>query len=269
MKRKISFCIVVLVCLALQASTVATAENVSSMATAENVMDTMGSSGDWLSPNVGRVPVGADYDPGLAGMIQWLHQPVPRYAYYTTTDGFFYSETVPDSTFTTYTEYYVTTGAPVVGIVSDPIEFDIIERTPAVVYFGAGVGLPYAQYASMVPSETNDLWIQGATNWTQYVASPVGAWLQLIAYAPAGGPAGFYEMVQTGAISSNYRTLQLNAGYNTMNFNADQAGRHMMYFVVDNQPSNLIIVDVFAQDQIESAPPVQSEGSAPPATISY
>jgi hypothetical protein len=32
-----------------------------------------------------------------------------------------------------------------------------------------------------------------------------------------------------------------------MNFNADQVGRHMLYFVVNNQPSNMVVMDVFAQ----------------------
>jgi hypothetical protein len=102
----------------------------------------------------------------------------------------------------------------------------------------AGVGLPYTQYASSVPSKTNDLWIQGATNWTQYVVSPVGTWLQLVAYAPVEGPAGFYEVTQTGTTSSNY---------NTMNYKADKVGRNMFYFVVNSQPSNTVIVDVLPQ----------------------
>ena len=32
-----------------------------------------------------------------------------------------------------------------------------------------------------------------------------------------------------------------------MNYNADQVGRHTLYFVVNNQPSNVVVVDVFAQ----------------------
>ena len=133
------------------------------------------------------------------------------------------------------------------GIISNPTKFDITQKTPSSVYYGAGVGLPYSQYASTVPSKTNDLWVQGATNWTQYVVSPVGTWLQLVAYAPVEGPAGFYEMIQTDTTSSKYKTYQFNQGYNTMNFNADQVGRHMLYFVVNNQPSNVVVVDVFAQ----------------------
>ena len=71
--------------------------------------------------------------------------------------------------------------------------------------------------------------------------------MKLVANAPVGGPAGFYEMIQTGTTSSKYSTYQVNPGYNTMDFNADQVGRHMLYFVVDNQPSNVVIVDVFAK----------------------
>ena len=76
---------------------------------------------------------------------------------------------------------------------------------------------------------------------------PVGTWLQLVAYAPVAGPAGFYETTQTDTTSTKYKTYEFNQGYNTMNFNADQVGRHMLYFVVNNQPSNTVIVDVFSQ----------------------
>jgi len=219
--------------------------NVTMVSNESNI--TKGSSGDWISPNMGQVYTRANSDPGLASMLQWLDTPVPNFPWYTT-GGSFYSQAYSYTTFSPFTEYYVTSGMPVVGgIVSNPIRFDITQKTPITVYYGAGVGLPYTQYASAVPSKTNDLWIQGATNWTQYVVSPVGTWLQLIAYSPVEGPAGFYEMIQTDTISSKYNTYQFNQGYNTMNFYADQVGRHMLYFVVNNQPSNVVVVDVFAQ----------------------
>jgi hypothetical protein len=186
-------------------------------------------------------------DPGIAGMLNWLDMPVTTFPWYTT-GGTFYSQPYSDVTFSPFREYYTTTGTPIVGgIISNPTKFDITQKAPSSVYYGAGVGLPYTQYASTVPSKTNDLWIQGATNWTQYVVSPVGTWLQLIAYAPVEGPAGFYEMTQTDTTSSKYKTYQFNQGYNTMNFNADKVGRHMLYFVVNNQPSNVVVVDVFTQ----------------------
>jgi hypothetical protein len=98
------------------------------------------------------------------------------------------------------------------GIISNPTKFDITQKTPSRVYYGAGVGLPYNQYAAIVPSKTNDLWVQGATNWTQYVVSPVGTWLQLVANAPVEGPAGFYDTIQTGTTSSKYKTLSVQPG---------------------------------------------------------
>jgi len=192
-------------------------------------------------------------DMGLNGMLNWLDQPVPSFPWYSS-GGTFYNQAVPSTTFSPYREYYTTTGTPVVGgIVSNPAKFDIAQKTPSSVYYGAGIGLPYSQYASTISSKTNDLWIQGATNWTQYVVTPLGTWLQLVANAPVGGPAGFYEMIQTDTTSPKYKTYQFNQGYNTMNFNADQVGRHTLYFVVNNQPSNVVVVDVFAQSPAGSA----------------
>ena len=259
---KILLCMTALLCLAFQACAQSDYLEGGYVKSSSGDGNVMGSSGEYLSPPTGqkyptdwleggyvRSSASSIVDPGLAGMLQWLDQPVPNFPWYTT-GGSFYSEAYSDVTFSPFTEYYTTTGMPVVGgIVSNPTKFDITQKTPSNVYYGAGVGLPFSQYASVVPSKTNDLWIQGATNWTQYVVSPVGAWLELIAYAPVEGPAGFYEMIQTGTTSSKYSTYQFNQGYNTMNFKADQIGRHMLYFVVNSQPSNVVIVDVFAQAQ--------------------
>jgi hypothetical protein len=223
----------------------------------DSAANTMGSSGDYLSPNMGQM-YRSTSDPALAGMLHWLDTPVPNFPWYTT-GGSFYSQPYSDTTFLPFTQYYTTTGTPVIGgIVSNPTSFDITQKAPSNVYYGAGVGLPFTQYASIVPSKTNDLWIQGAENWTQYVVSPVGTWLQLVAYAPVAGPAGFYETIQTDTTSSKYSTYQFNQGYNTMNFKADQVGRHMLYFVMNNQPSNTVIVDAFSQAPAGSTKPVHA-----------
>ena len=186
-------------------------------------------------------------DEGIASMLNWLDTPVPSLPWYTG-DVSFYKQGVPATTFSPFTEYYTTTGTPVVGgIISNPTKFNISQKIPSIVYYGAGVGLPYTQYAATVPSKTNDLWIQGAKNWTQYVVSPVGTWLQLVAYAPVEGPAGFYATLQNDTTSLRYKTFEVNQGYNTMYFKADQVGRHLLNFVVNSQPSNTVIVDVLPQ----------------------
>ena len=240
--NKFLLCTIVLFCLAFQAYAQSDYLNEGSSS------NTMGSSGDYLSPNIGHAASSTNPDEGLSGMLQWLDQPVPSYPWYSPAGGSFYSRGYSSTSFSPFREYYASSGAPVVGgIISNPAKFDITKKTPSRIYYGSGQGLPYSQYTSIVPSKTNDLWVQGATDWSQYVVCPLGTWLQLVANVPTGGPAGFYEMVQSDTTSSKYKTYQFNPGYNTMNFNADQVGRHMLYFVVNNQPSNVVIVDVFAQ----------------------
>lgn len=214
-------------------------------------------------------------DLGLASMENWLNQPANYFPWYSSGGSSFYSQGYSDSTFSPFREFYTTSGMPVVGgIISTPTKFDIAQKTPATVYFGAGQALPYSQYISTVPSKTNDLWVLGATNWSQYVVSPVGTWLQLVANAPVGGSAGFYEIVQTDTPAIKYSTYQFNQGYNIMNFNANQVGRHMLYFVVNNQPSNVVVVDVFAQvptTQYQTGAPttMTPPTSTPPQTTSF
>lgn len=227
------------------------------MALTAYLLISVGFGDDWLGGGYVGSSRTSD-DPGLAGMLKWLDQPVPSYPWYTA-GGSFYSQRYGEATFWPFREYYTTTGAPASsGIISDPARFNIAQKTPSKIYYGTGQGLPYSQYAATVPSKTNDLWIQGAIDWSQYVVTPLGTWLQLVAYSPVEGPAGFYEMIHADAMSSKYKTYQFYQGYNTMTFKADQLGRHMLYFVVNNQPSNVIVVDVFAMAPSGSATPVHA-----------
>jgi len=221
------------------------------------------SSGDYLSPSMGQ-KYPTDWleggyvrsydrsmfmDEGIAGMVRWLDAPVYSFPWYST-DLSFYKRAVPVTVFSPYKEYYTTTGTSVAGgIVSTPAKFNIAEETPTSVYYGTGQGLPYPQYASIVPSKANDLWIQGAANWTQYAISPLGATLQLVANVPVAGVGGFYEAIQNDTASMKFKTYQFYQGYNNMSFSAERIGRYMLYFVVNNQPSNVVIIDVFAQEQ--------------------
>jgi hypothetical protein len=187
-------------------------------------------------------------EPGISGMVRWLDMPVTSFPWYSS-DVSFYRQSVPVTTFMPFREYYAAVGQPIVGgIVSSPAKFNIALETPRSVFYGAGLGLTYSQYASLAPARANDLWFQGAMNWTQYLVCPVGTGLILVANVSAGGTGGFYEIVQNDTTSLKYRTYQFYQGYNTMDYAADQVGRHMLYFVVNNQPSNVVIADVFSQE---------------------
>lgn len=173
------------------------------------------------------------FEPGISGMVRWLDLPVPG------------------STFVPFREYYVTPVRPKTSIVSQvvgsPIRYNITGHMPMRVYYGNGQTQTYASYARSISVPRNDLWIAGLGNWTQYAAMPVGASLQLLASMPAGGYGGFYKVIQTTSLKTEYQSIQFNPGYNSMNFWAGQTGRHMLYFVVNNTPSNVVVVDVFSQ----------------------
>lgn len=219
-------------------------------------------SQDWLEGGYVRSnDRSALMDKGIAGMVRWLDAPVYSYPWYSS-DVSFYKKAVPATAFSPYKEYYVTTGSSVPGmIVSNPIKFDISNDAPSRVYYGTGQGLSYTQYASIVPSRANDLWIKGAKNWTQHLICPVGATLQLVGNAPLGGSGVFYETVQNSSTGMRHQTCKFYSGYNTMSFFAGQIGRNMLYFVINNQPSNVIIVDVFAQDQTNTVNTIASTPS--------
>ncbi len=177
-----------------------------------------------------------------------------------------------------YSEYYVSSTPVVTGIISTPVKFEIAKRTPARVYLSSGYQIPYAQYATS-SMRGNELWIQGSPGrsqleWSQYVVCPSGTNLQLVAYVPAGGQADFFETIQTNSVNATSKRYSFYSGYNDMQFTANQIGRHILLFVVNNQPSNAVIVDVISQAPSSaqtSQPAGQTAyaGSMPPANQQY
>ena len=188
-------------------------------------------------------------DPGIAGMVRWLDAPVPSYPWYGS-DLSFYKRLAPASAFTPFSQYYAQAEAEPPQeseVISRPVPFNITAGAPKYVFYASGQGLPFSQYLSTEPSRSSDLWIRGRENWTQYVVSPMGAAVELVANVPNGGSGGFYHTVQTETASLSSKTYQFYDGYNSMIFRADRIGRHLLYLVADNQPSNVVVIDVFAQ----------------------
>lgn len=199
------------------------------------------SQGGYLLPSPAGFQMGSEFQMGNETETDWLGSP-----WYSSNISFYYGfNATPEMSraFSFYSEYYIDTGAPIVGgIISTPIKYEL-PQAPSTIYLAGGQQLPYSQYVSAALPRGNELWIQGTPGWSQYIVSPVGTWLQLIAYSPEGGNAGVYEIVQTSTTSVKYRTYQLYPGYNRMDFYADQPGKHILLFVVNNRPSSAIIVD--------------------------
>ncbi len=113
-------------------------------------------------------------------------------------------------------------------------------REPSSVYFGER-STSYSTYQSTY-SGTNTLWIMGSSSWAQRVVCPLGAYLSLLAYSSSGGRADFYEIYSDGRLLS--KSYSFYPGYSRLVFEADEVGRHILLFVLNNQPSNVVIVDV-------------------------
>ena len=180
--------------------------------------------------------------------------------------GFWFGPEFEDvSTATTFfSEFYMESTVPVVKTFA-PVKFDVTQSVPSRIYFGSGKEIAYTQYQSaMAASRGNELWIQKGADWSQYAIVPAGSGIQFIAFAPVGGQADYYWILQTDSLNITSKRLDLYPGYNSLNFKADEVGRHILLFVLNNQPSNSIIIDVISQ-----APPAQQTAvvaDMPPST---
>ncbi|MDQ1261408.1 MAG: hypothetical protein QG575_589 [Euryarchaeota archaeon] len=163
-------------------------------------------------------------------------------------------------------EFYINTSVPMIGF--NPVKIDVTHKMPSRIYFGSGRDVTYTQYQSAIAAARgNELWIQKGLDWSAYAIVPAGTGMQLIAFAPAGGQADYYEIVQTDALDITSKRVNFYAGYNSLNFMADKVGRHILLFVQSNQPSNSIIIDVISQ-----APPASQVSAAsqmPPSSNAY
>jgi hypothetical protein len=121
-----------------------------------------------------------------------------------------------------------------------PVQFNLTDKTPASVYFGIQMQqVPYSTYQPTASG--NALWIQGATDWSQYAAVPQGTMASLLAISPNGGNGNLILVDSNGQNNTNsyffYPTSQLG-------FYADAPGRHTLSFIVGGVTSNSVIIDV-------------------------
>ena len=170
------------------------------------------------------------------------------------------------SAYSFFSQFYISTSTPVSGGFV-PVKIDINKKLPAKLYFGSGKDIAYKDYQTAIsPARGNELWIDKQMDWSQYAIVPQGAGMQFIAFAPAGGKADYYEIHETGVQKITAKQLDFFAGYNGLSFLADKVGRYIILFVLNNQPSNAIIIDVISQPPTAPSESQMQPGSdMPPA----
>jgi hypothetical protein len=109
-------------------------------------------------------------------------------------------------------QFYQTLSGPAPSThIGTPQQFNITGNTPSNVYLSIQMQqVPYSQYiASPTYTGTNDLWIKGAQDWTQYAVIPQGATATLLAVSPTGGSGTLNFVDSDGRVTpiNPYSTL--------------------------------------------------------------
>jgi hypothetical protein len=147
--------------------------------------------------------------------------------------------------FDIYSQYYsMHTGSSPKKHIEAPKKGEIKDKTPTTVYFSYQMqAMPYTQYQTYATyTGGNSLWIQGSSSWTQYAKVPQGSSLSLMATSSTGGSGNLYEIHPDGKLYKNI--FSFYPGYNQIDFYADSIGQHILLFVIGNQVSTSIVIDV-------------------------
>ncbi len=137
-----------------------------------------------------------------------------------------------------YSEYYNNiTGQAPSSHIAVPQQISTAGMIPSTVYVGMQQqAVPFAQYqSSPTYAESNSLWIQGSTNWTQYAVVPFGTTLSLIGISPKGGSG---ILTDNEPDDLNYSVKYFFYPESQIAFYADAIGRHVLTFTIGNQISN-------------------------------
>jgi hypothetical protein len=139
---------------------------------------------------------------------------------------------------------------------------DFSEST-MMVYVGQS-SIPLNMYQTAVG---NYLWIEGPQAWSQYASIPQYSTISLVAHAPTGGQGEIFEMYPTDSTQGIYKGIAyyFDPGYNRLMYRGEVAGRHYLSFVIDDQPSNSVIIDVTSTPVLGSAPVL---GTTPESEVS-
>lgn len=149
-----------------------------------------------------------------------------------------------------FSPYYSMEASESGALLASPAEAELNDIAPQMIYYGSDQkAVPYSQYQTYAASTgSNSLWISGASSWTQYVVVPFGSYLNMIAATPSGGYGYLYKIHPDGTLDKSAYSFY---PYNLIGFYADKLGENQLFFNIDGQPSNVIVIYVVPDEQIQ------------------
>jgi hypothetical protein len=143
-----------------------------------------------------------------------------------------------------YLQYYsMPHGAVPSTLISEPVEISIggIKQITFPLK-SQQEKIMYSQQLANISNE-NGLWIEGMTDYSQYVAVPKGSTVSIIAISPKGGNGILTETGPDGAVHdfpfNFYPQSQLD-------FYAETIGKYILFTVIGDKVSNNVEIDVVA-----------------------
>jgi hypothetical protein len=141
-------------------------------------------------------------------------------------------------------EPWVNEQAPVVQSQNQTFSLSGLERTDL-----SGVEPPHLCGSNgSSASNYSDLWITNNGSFDRCSLAHQGGILDLIVYVPLGGRSDLYAIsVSRGIILHNGK--EVSPGYYKANLQVGGAGRILVIYLVDSQPSNALIIDVLPGEE--------------------
>jgi len=149
-----------------------------------------------------------------------------------------------------FSSYYSMESSEFDAQLASPAEIEFDEVAPETIYYGsAQKAVPYSQYQIYATSTgANSLWISGSSSWTQYAVIPIGSYLSMIATTASEGHGDLYEIYPDGKLDKRAYSFY---PYTQLGFYAGKLGEHQLFFNIDGQPSNVIVIYVVPYQQIQ------------------
>jgi hypothetical protein len=114
-----------------------------------------------------------------------------------------------------------------------------VQETPPEIVYPNGPTQPGASL-SLYQSEAPSLWIYGDRYWSRQVMVPIGAFVTLM-IGSDGGQAVLYDIAPTKRTTT--RSYELFSGYSQVSYQASEKGKHLLFFLVNGLPSNVLVID--------------------------
>ncbi len=133
-----------------------------------------------------------------------------------------------------------------------PLAFNISRNEPQMLQFGSD-HLNFSEYVSS--SFLSELWVRTGVQWSRYEQTVQGIDADIILHMPKDGNLDVY-LISYARGSTNHWNFKLLRGYYLLRLVPGEDGRLFMITALDNQPGNVLMLDVSPSPIVSSSSPL-------------